>query len=48
MRELESLDKTISQLEAAIAENEATQRDIQTQEVIDKAKAENTEVKENA
>jgi len=51
-RELETLDKTISQLEAAITENEATQRDLQTQEVIEKAKAEAEvkimEVKENA
>lgn len=40
MRELETLDKNILGIEGAIRENEATLRDLQTQETIDKAKAE--------
>lgn len=38
-RELEGIDKTIVQLEGAVAESQATRRDIQTDEAIQAAKA---------
>lgn len=48
VRDLEDIDKTIGQLEAAIAENEATARDIQTQQAIDAALAADNGGSENA
>lgn len=39
VRELEAIDKHITELEGAIRENEATRRDLQTQASIDAAKA---------
>ncbi len=39
VRELEAIDKHIGELEGAIRENEATARDIATQQAIDAAKA---------
>jgi len=40
MRELETIDETVQQLEGAIRENEATLRDLKTEELIQSAKPE--------
>lgn len=47
-RQLEAADKQIGQLEAALAENEATKRDIETDEAIRVAKAEAPVIETNS